>query len=272
MTAYADEDGAMALSGGQGEAAQAGIVGGLTGTESSTVPSLCTSRKTSHLTGGRSILVVIGDDSAGGRRDRVPVPREYGVTDYQYTVVDDTPVLVDPTTTEVEVRSVKSGGAFGSAGGVGQGRRRRLAAALSSGADAEISGGSVATMPRFAGDVARRNALGASAAQPLHPVVDEAVGSRLSVAPHQFGGAEPYVQLVNHANESKERAEQARLGCAEPYQPLRLNGNAEQRSALKPEADSAAGIVATLIIEEHTSASRKRQTPSFYRGISGMRC
>jgi hypothetical protein len=30
-----------------------------------------------------------------------PVPREYGVTDYQYTVVDDTPVLVDPATRRI---------------------------------------------------------------------------------------------------------------------------------------------------------------------------
>jgi len=30
-----------------------------------------------------------------------PVPREYGVTQYQYTVVDNTPVLVDPTTRRI---------------------------------------------------------------------------------------------------------------------------------------------------------------------------
>ena len=29
------------------------------------------------------------------------VPREYGVTQYQYTVVDDTPVLVDPATRRI---------------------------------------------------------------------------------------------------------------------------------------------------------------------------
>jgi hypothetical protein len=30
-----------------------------------------------------------------------PVPPEYGVTNYQYTVVDDTPVLVDPATRRI---------------------------------------------------------------------------------------------------------------------------------------------------------------------------
>jgi hypothetical protein len=30
-----------------------------------------------------------------------PVPREYGVTRYEYTVVDNTPVLVNPGTRRV---------------------------------------------------------------------------------------------------------------------------------------------------------------------------
>ncbi len=30
-----------------------------------------------------------------------PVPPEYGVSRYEYTVVDDTPVLVDPSTRRV---------------------------------------------------------------------------------------------------------------------------------------------------------------------------
>ena len=30
-----------------------------------------------------------------------PVPREYGVTQYQYTVVDNVPVLVDPSTRRI---------------------------------------------------------------------------------------------------------------------------------------------------------------------------
>ena len=57
VAAYADEGGVAirAIVRAPGEAA-AGIVGGLTGTEAPRFQTTTSSRKTSHLTGGRSIL------------------------------------------------------------------------------------------------------------------------------------------------------------------------------------------------------------------------
>ena len=45
--------------------------------------------------------VVVGDVLPAEGVTFHPVPREYGVTQYQYTVVDNTPVLVDPTTRRI---------------------------------------------------------------------------------------------------------------------------------------------------------------------------
>src|ERR1700727_2607218 len=102
VAAYADEGGGAigAIVRAPGEAA-AGIVGGLTGTEAprfhhyvveENVPSY---RWAEHPRGAGGE----GLPAEGGMLH--PVPREYGVTDYQYTVVDDTPVLVDPATRRI---------------------------------------------------------------------------------------------------------------------------------------------------------------------------
>jgi len=45
--------------------------------------------------------VVVGDVLPAEGVVLYPVPSEYGVTEYRYTVVDDTPVLVDPRTRRV---------------------------------------------------------------------------------------------------------------------------------------------------------------------------
>ena len=45
--------------------------------------------------------VVVGDVLPPEGVTLYPVPREYGVTRYEYTIVDNTPVLVDPSTRRV---------------------------------------------------------------------------------------------------------------------------------------------------------------------------
>src|ERR1700684_2287691 len=52
-------------------------------------------------TGAEHPRVVFGDVLPADGVILRPVPREYGVTSYQYTVVDDTPVLVDPSTRRI---------------------------------------------------------------------------------------------------------------------------------------------------------------------------
>jgi hypothetical protein len=65
------------------------------------VPPLCRRGKRPVIHLGAASCVVVGDVLPTEGVILHPVPREYGVTDYQYTVVDDTPVLVDPATRRI---------------------------------------------------------------------------------------------------------------------------------------------------------------------------
>ena len=81
--------------------AAAGIVGGLTG---AAVPRfhhyVVEERVPSYAWVGHP-HVVVGDVLPAEGVTLYPVPPEYGVTRYEYTVVDNTPVLVDPGTRRV---------------------------------------------------------------------------------------------------------------------------------------------------------------------------
>jgi hypothetical protein len=83
-----------------GEAA-AGIVGGLTGTEAPRFRHYVVEEKVPSYTWAEHPRVVVGDVLPAEGVILHPVPNEYGVTGYQYTVVDDTPVLVDPATRRI---------------------------------------------------------------------------------------------------------------------------------------------------------------------------
>ena len=100
--AYADEGGGVigAIVRAPGEAA-AGIVGGLTGTEAARFHHYIVEEHVPSYTWAEHPRVVVGDVLPSEGVTFYPVPREYGVTQYQYTVVDNTPVLVDPTTRRV---------------------------------------------------------------------------------------------------------------------------------------------------------------------------
>jgi hypothetical protein len=100
--AYADEGGGVigAIVRAPGEAA-AGIVGGLTGTEAPRFHHYVVEENVPSYTWAEHPRVVVGDVLPADGVTFYPVPREYGVTQYQYTVVDNTPVLVDPTTRRI---------------------------------------------------------------------------------------------------------------------------------------------------------------------------
>lgn len=99
--AYADEGGGVigAIVRAPGEAA-AGIVGGLTGTEAPRFHHYIVEENVPSYTWVEHPRVVVGDVLPEGVT-YYPVPREFGVTRYQYTVVDNTPVLVDPATRRI---------------------------------------------------------------------------------------------------------------------------------------------------------------------------
>jgi hypothetical protein len=97
--AYADEGGG-AIVRAPGEAA-AGIVGGLTGTAAPRFHYYVVEENVPSYTWAQHPRVVVGDVLPAEGVILHPVPHEYGVTDYQYTVVDDTPVLVDPATRRI---------------------------------------------------------------------------------------------------------------------------------------------------------------------------
>jgi hypothetical protein len=101
--AYADEGGGGAIGAivrAPGEAA-AGIVGGLTGTEAPRFHHYVVEENLPSYTWTEHPRVVVGDILPVEGVILHPVPREYGVTGYQYTIVDDTPVLVDPSTRRI---------------------------------------------------------------------------------------------------------------------------------------------------------------------------
>jgi hypothetical protein len=101
--AYADEGSGGAIGAivrAPGEVA-AGIVGGLTGTEAPRFHHYVVEEKVPSYTWAGHPRVVVGDVLPAEGVTLRPVPREYGVTNYQYTVVDNTPVLVDPATRRI---------------------------------------------------------------------------------------------------------------------------------------------------------------------------
>jgi hypothetical protein len=102
VAAYADEGGGVigAIVRAPGEAA-AGIVGGLTGTEAPRFHHYVVEENVPSYTWAEHPRVVVGDVLPAEGVILRPVPHEYGVTSYQYTVVDDTPVLVDPATRRI---------------------------------------------------------------------------------------------------------------------------------------------------------------------------
>ena len=97
--AYADEGGGAigAIVRAPGEAA-ASIIGGLTGADAPRFHHYVVQENVPSYTWAEHPRVVVGDVLPAEGVTLYPVPREYGVTRYQYTVVDDTPVLVDPAT------------------------------------------------------------------------------------------------------------------------------------------------------------------------------
>ncbi len=81
--------------------AAAGIVGGLTGATAPRFHHYVVEQDVPSYAWEGHPHVVVGDvlPEEGVRLYRVP--REYGVERYEYTVVDNTPVLVDPSTRRI---------------------------------------------------------------------------------------------------------------------------------------------------------------------------
>ena len=81
--------------------AAAGIVGGLTGGMAPRFHHYVVEQDLPSYTWEGHSRVVVGDVLPAEGVTLYPVPREYGVTRYEYTVVDNTPVLVDPSTRRI---------------------------------------------------------------------------------------------------------------------------------------------------------------------------
>ncbi len=81
--------------------AAAGIVGGLTGAMAPRFHHYVVEERVLSYAWADHPRVVVGDVLPGEGVTLYPVPPQYGVTRYEYTVVDETPVLVDPTTRRV---------------------------------------------------------------------------------------------------------------------------------------------------------------------------
>ena len=81
--------------------AAAGIVGGLTGAMAPRFHHYVVEEHVPSYAWRKPSAVVVGDVLPAEGVTLYPVPREYGVTRYEYTVVDNTPVLVDPSTRRV---------------------------------------------------------------------------------------------------------------------------------------------------------------------------
>jgi len=82
-------------------AAAAGLVGGLTGAEAPRFHHYVVEQNVPSYAWAGHPGVVVGDVLPPQGVMLYPVPPQYGVTAYDYTVVDNTPVLVDPTTRRV---------------------------------------------------------------------------------------------------------------------------------------------------------------------------
>ena len=81
--------------------AAAGIVGGLTGAEAPRFHQYIVEENVPSYTWAEHPRVVVGDVLPSDGVTFYPVPHEYGVTQYQYTVVDNIPVLVEPATRRI---------------------------------------------------------------------------------------------------------------------------------------------------------------------------
>jgi len=79
----------------------AGIVGGITGALTPKFHHYVVEERVPSYVWEGHPHVVVGDVLPAEGVTLYPVPREYGVTEYRYTVVDNTPVLVDPRTRRV---------------------------------------------------------------------------------------------------------------------------------------------------------------------------
>ncbi len=79
----------------------AGIVGGLTGAMAPRFHHYVVEERVPSYAWEGHPRVVVGDVLPAEGVTLYPVPREYGVTRYEYTVVDNEPVLVDPSTRRV---------------------------------------------------------------------------------------------------------------------------------------------------------------------------
>jgi hypothetical protein len=82
-------------------AAAAGLVGSLTGAEAPRFHHYVVEQNLPSYTWAEHPRVVVGDVLPPHRVILYPVPPQFGVSAYDYTVVDNTPVLVDPTTRRV---------------------------------------------------------------------------------------------------------------------------------------------------------------------------
>ena len=77
-----------------------GIAGGLTGAEAPRFHHYVVEEHIPSYAWAGHPAVVVGE-ALPPRVALYPVPRQYGVTRYEYTVVDNTPILVDPSTRRV---------------------------------------------------------------------------------------------------------------------------------------------------------------------------
>jgi Protein of unknown function (DUF1236) len=82
-------------------AAAAGIVGGLTGAEAPRFHHYVVEEHVPSYVWPGHPRVVVGDVLPPSGVTLYPVPPEYGVTHYEYTIVDNEPVLVDPSTRRI---------------------------------------------------------------------------------------------------------------------------------------------------------------------------
>lgn len=107
VAAYADENPVGAVGHAVGAVvrapldAAAGVVGGLTGAEAPRFHHYVVEQNVPSYTWVEHPHIVVGDVLPPQGVTLYPVPPEYGVSRYQYTVVDNTPVLVDPATRRI---------------------------------------------------------------------------------------------------------------------------------------------------------------------------
>jgi hypothetical protein len=98
--AYAEDNGVVGAAGAIARApldAAAGIVGGLTGAEGPRFHRYVVEQNVPSYTWADHPHVVVGDVLPADGVTLRPLPPDYQVTGgYQYTIVDNTPVLVDP--------------------------------------------------------------------------------------------------------------------------------------------------------------------------------